>query len=100
MTLNLNIKDEIYDACNYNSGVVIDIKENGTIIYRDEYYNQHTTNINYTYKVNKELSNKYGYIICDEHNEDIDYPYYIPHADENAYDFELEHFSVLDCYTY
>ena len=41
-----------------------------------------------------ELSNKYGIDICDEHNETMDnYPYYIPIADENAFEIELEHYS-------
>jgi hypothetical protein len=47
------------------------------------------------YLVNEELSEQYGILICDEHNKDIDYPYYIPIADENAYSIELEHFAEI-----
>lgn len=94
---HLNIGNTIYDAETFNSGVVIGIEDNN-VIYRDDNFNTFSTSIENAYKVNDELSVKYGLIICDEHNNlEGEYPYYIPIADENAYDFELEHFS--SCYT-
>ena len=84
----------VYDDINYEMVVVISSNENKTIV-RDENYNQYETDTNNLYTINNELTDKYGIIICDEHNHtENDYPYYIPIAQENAYEFELEHFSI------
>lgn len=41
------------------------------------------------YKICKSLTKKIGEVICFEYHKDIDYPYYIPSADENYYRTEL-----------
>ena len=84
----------LYDALNYNEGKVLSVEDN-KVTYRDNEFNTHTIPSEYAYAVNEELSNKYGFMICDEHNQlEGDYPYYIPMADENAYEVELEHFAL------
>lgn len=43
------------------------------------------------YTIQERLTEQYGYTICDEHHIELaDYPYYIPHRDENAFGIELE----------
>lgn len=84
-----------YDAKNYNNVIVVSSNDDITIV-RDEYYNNYEVETFYLYIINTDLSNKYGITICDEHNKtNGDYPYYIPLVDENAYDFELEHYSIM-----
>lgn len=84
---------KVYDAKNYNYAYVVFSNEDKTIV-RDDNYNQYEIDTDDLYVINVELSNKYGIDICDEHNETMDnYPYYIPIADENAFEIELEHYS-------
>lgn len=91
---HLNINNKVYDALNYNEGVVIEITEDNKVVYLNNDDKFITIPLEYAYMVNEELSQEYGILICIEHNKDIDYPYYIPIADENAYAIELEHFSM------
>lgn len=95
MARTLDFGIVVYDAKNYNNVMVISSNEDVTIV-RDDNYNHYEVETIYLYVINTDLTNKYGITICDEHNEtNGDYPYYIPLADENAYDFELEHFSIM-----
>lgn len=95
MARTLDFGIVVYDAKNYNNAIVISSNEDITIV-RDDNYNSYEVETFYLYVINTDLTNKYGITICDEHNEtNGDYPYYIPLADENAYDFELEHFSIM-----
>lgn len=94
MTRNLTNGIYMYDANNYNFVTLISVEDNIAIV-KDENYNTYKISVDYLYTINEELTNKYGIVICDEHNElDGEYPYYIPIADENAYDFELVHFAM------
>ena len=94
MTRNLTIGKKMYDAFNYSFVTLISIDNNIAIV-KDENYNTYNIVIDYLYAINEELTDKYGIVICDEHNKlEGEYPYYIPIADENAYDFELDHFAV------
>lgn len=95
MTRNLNVGDLVYDDKNYTDAVIVEVLDDNKVLLINDNYDKWKVDINYVYSVNKELSNKYNILICDEHNEDIDYPYYIPIAQENAYEIELEHFSEL-----
>jgi hypothetical protein len=84
----------MYDANNYNFVTLISVEDNVAVV-KDENYNTYKVGVDYLYTINEELTNKYGIAICDEHNElDGEYPYYIPIADENAYEFELTHFAM------
>lgn len=91
---NITIGSRVYDDTNYREGKVVGF-ENNKVKLTDEDYNTWLVNEENAYLVNEELSEQYGILICDEHNEDIDYPYYIPIADENAYTIELEHFAEM-----
>ena len=42
------------------------------------------------YKIDERLSILNNTIVCIEHIEDIEYPYYLPERDENFYGFELK----------
>ena len=85
----------IYDALNYNEGKVLSSTDN-EVTYRDDEFNTHIIPTEYAYSINEELTEKYGILICNEHNQlEGEYPYYIPMADENAYEVELEHFSQM-----
>lgn len=91
---NITIGSRVYDDTNYRVGKVVGF-ENNKVKLTDEDYNTWLVNEENAYLVNEELSEQYGILICNEHNEDIDYPYYIPIADENAYSIELEHFAEM-----
>ena len=87
----------IYDCETYREGKVVEIVEVSPIERKlklvDENYNHWWVKEQDAYIINEELSKKYNIVICDEHDSYLDYPYYIPIADENAYEIELEHFS-------
>lgn len=89
----LNVNDMVYDALNYNEGVIVDVKDN-TIVYRDNNFNTTIIDDKYAYMIDVDLSNKHNITICIEHNQtNGDYPYYIPIANENCYEDELNDFS-------
>ena len=91
---NIAIGNRVYDDTTYRVGKVVEYNDN-MIKLTDEDYNTWLVNEENAYLVNEELSEQYDILICDEHNKDIDYPYYIPIADENAYGIELEHFAEI-----
>ena len=91
---NIAIGNRVYDDTTYRVGKVVEYNDN-IVKLTDEDYNTWLVNEENAYLVNEELSEQYGILICDEHNKDIDYPYYIPIADKNAYSIELEHFADM-----
>lgn len=94
MNNRLNVGDKIYDANMYEEGTIIEINDD-KVVYRDDDFNVCTTNDECAYKINTELTEKYGIVICDEHNyTEQGYEYFIPIADENAFEYELETYSV------
>ena len=94
-TLDIGMK--VYDCKNYRFGKIVAVNtDNNTYTLKDDDYNQYALADEYVYVVDEELSNKYGITICKEHNQtEGEYPYYIPIADENAYEIELVHFAEM-----
>lgn len=97
MARNFYVGQRIYDCNTYCMGKVTEINNTDPIECKlkltDENYNTWWVKAQDAYVVNEELSQKHNIIICDEHDDELDYPYYIPIADENAYEIELEHFA-------
>ena len=97
MARNFYIGQRIYDCNTYCMGKVTEINNTDPIECKlkltDENYNTWWVKVQDAYVVSEELSQKHNIIIFDEHDNELDYPYYIPIADENAYEIELEHFA-------
>lgn len=90
----LNIGDKIYDTFNYTEGIVLE-NNDGVIKYRDNNFNTISSKEKYIYKVNQPLTDKMGIMVCEEFHKDINYPYYVPIANENCHENDLAYFSRI-----
>lgn len=88
---NIKIGDKIFDTNKVEFGIVLNIiaAENG-FVYEliGDSKNKWLVEDKAAYQIVPDKYCHNGHLLCYEHNDEIEYPYYCPFCDENMYEYE------------